>query len=52
MLGLDHPSLNWVKIAEGFGVPAVAVETAEAFAAELERALMQKGPRLIEAIIA
>ena len=51
MLGLDDPFLNWVKISEGFGVPAVAVDSAEALARELERALMHKGPRLIEAIM-
>ena len=51
LLSLDHPFLNWVKIAEGFGVPAVAVESAEILGVELERALTQKGPRLIEAII-
>ena len=52
MLGLDNPFLNWVKIGEGFGVPAVAVDRAEALARELERALMHKGPHLIEAIMA
>jgi acetolactate synthase-1/2/3 large subunit len=52
MLGLDHPFLNWVKIGEGFGVPAVAVESAHALACELERALLHKGPCLIEAIMA
>jgi acetolactate synthase I/II/III large subunit len=52
MLCLDNPFLNWVKISEGFGVPAVAVDSAEALAWELERALMHKGPHLIEAIIA
>jgi acetolactate synthase-1/2/3 large subunit len=52
MLGLDNPFLNWVKISEGFGVPAVAVDSAEALARELERALMHKGPHLIEAIMA
>jgi acetolactate synthase I/II/III large subunit len=51
MLALDHPFLNWVKIGEGFGVPAVAVDSAEDLARELERALTQNGPRLIEAII-
>jgi acetolactate synthase-1/2/3 large subunit len=49
MLRLDNPLLNWVKIGEGFGVPAVAVDSAEALARELERALMHKGPHLIEA---
>ena len=41
-----------VKIGEGFGVPSISVDTAEALARELEKALMQKGPRLIEAIMA
>jgi acetolactate synthase-1/2/3 large subunit len=51
MLRLDSPLLTWVKIGEGFGVPAVAVDSAEALARELERALMHKGPHLIEAIM-
>jgi len=52
MVHLDNPLLNWVKIGEGFGVPAVAVDSAESLARELQRALMHKGPHLIEAIIA
>lgn len=48
---LDRPFLDWVKIAEGFGVPGVAVETAEGLAREMERALAAPGPRLIEAIM-
>jgi acetolactate synthase-1/2/3 large subunit len=51
MTNLDHPYLDWVKIGEGFGVPSVAVDTAEALARELEKALVQKSPRLIEAIM-
>jgi acetolactate synthase-1/2/3 large subunit len=51
MSSLDRPSLDWVKIGEGFGVPSVAVDTAEALARELERALLQGGPHLIEAIM-
>jgi acetolactate synthase-1/2/3 large subunit len=51
MASLDRPSLDWVKIGEGFGVPSVAVDSAEALARELERALLQKGPRLIEAVM-
>jgi len=52
MASLDKPHLDWVKISEGFGVPAVAVETAEALAREIERGLANRGPRLIEAIMA
>jgi acetolactate synthase-1/2/3 large subunit len=51
MLRLDNPFLNWVKIGEGFGVPAVAVDSAETLARELERALTHNGPRLIEAVM-
>jgi acetolactate synthase-1/2/3 large subunit len=51
MTALDEPFLDWVKIGEGFGVPSVAVETAEGLSRELERALAEKGPWLIEAIM-
>ncbi len=51
MTGLDRPYLDWVRIGEGFGVPAVAVDSAPSLARELEKALAQKGPRLIEAIM-
>ena len=44
MLGLDDPFLDWVKTSEGFGVPAVAVDSAEALARHLERALMHRAP--------
>lgn len=51
MTSLDRPPLDWVRIGEGFGVPSVAVDTAEGLARELEKALSGKGPRLIEAIV-
>ena len=51
MMSLDDPHLDWVKIGEGFGVPSVAIDTADALARELEKALTRKGPRLIEAIM-
>lgn len=51
MTGLDNPYLDWVRIGEGFGVPSVAVESAEALHDALEEALRKKGPRLIEAIM-
>jgi acetolactate synthase-1/2/3 large subunit len=51
MTSLDEPFLDWVRIAEGFGVPAVTVATAETLSQELERALSEKGPRLIEAVM-
>ncbi len=51
MLELDSPSLDWVKIGEGMGVPSVAVDTAEGFHEALEKALGESGPHLIEATI-
>ncbi len=49
MMHLDNPTLDWVKIAEGHGVPANRATTAEEFHNELERALLSRGPYLIEA---
>jgi len=42
------PVPNWTQLARGFGVPAVAVEDAEGLWRELERALAEPGPHLIE----
>ena len=51
MLDLHNPEMNWVKIAEGFGMPASRATTAEEFAAQYADAMKHKGPRLIEAMI-
>src|SRR5205085_8689410 len=51
MLDLDQPALDWVRLAQGMGVEAVRVETAEAFGDALRAALGRKGPFLIEAVI-
>ncbi|OGP61923.1 MAG: hypothetical protein A2170_00140 [Deltaproteobacteria bacterium RBG_13_53_10] len=48
---LDGPAIEWTKIAQGFGVPAVTVDTAEALARELARALADPGPHLIEMLL-
>jgi acetolactate synthase-1/2/3 large subunit len=42
------PLPDWTQLARGFGVPAVAVEDAEGLWRELERALEEPGPHLIE----
>jgi acetolactate synthase I/II/III large subunit len=52
MMNLNKPSLDWVKIAEGQGVPASRATTAEEFHKQFEAALGTKGPRLIEAQLA
>lgn len=51
MLSLSGPEIDWVKLSEAQGVPAVACETAEDFDAALEKAMSEKGPRLIAAIV-
>ncbi len=45
---LKNPSIDWVNISQGMGVPAVYVDTAEQLAKELARALREPGPHLIE----
>ncbi len=50
-LDLTGPTLNFARLAQGMGVHAVRVETAEAFCQALEYALKQPGPHLIEAIV-
>jgi len=44
----ELPDIDWVRLSEGFGVPAVSVSTAEALIKEFEWALKERGPRLIE----
>ena len=36
---LSHPTIDWVALARGFGVPASRVETSDALVSGLERAL-------------
>jgi len=48
MLSLDRPDLDWVKLANGMGVPATRSTTAEEFNTQLARALATPGPSLIE----
>jgi acetolactate synthase-1/2/3 large subunit len=50
-LDLGRPDLGFVQIADGFGVPAARAETAEQFSAELEKAIAEPGPHLIEALV-
>jgi acetolactate synthase-1/2/3 large subunit len=51
MLDIAPPDIDFVALARGFGVRATRPETAEAFAADLERAFAEPGPHLIEAVI-
>ncbi len=51
LVGLADPAIDWVSLAKGMGVPGVRVDTAEDLTRELTRALAEKGPHLIEAIV-
>ena len=51
LLDLTPPTLDFVKIAEGMGVPARRVTTAEGLADALRWALSEPGPHLIEAVM-
>lgn len=51
LIGLTDPAIDWVRLAEGLGVPGARAETAESLAQELARALAEPGPRLIEAVL-
>jgi acetolactate synthase-1/2/3 large subunit len=45
---LSPPEIDWVRLAAGFGVPGVRVESAEDLAVAIRRALAEPGPHLIE----
>lgn len=51
MFDIEDPSLDFVAIASGHGVPGVRVTTGEALAGALETAAATPGPFLIEAVI-
>ena len=52
LLNLGDPSIGWVDLAKGLGVPGVRCETAEAFDAAFARAMGEPGPALIEVVVA
>lgn len=52
LFDLSRPELDFVRLAEGMGVPGVAVHTADEAVAALERANATPGPFLVEAVVA
>jgi acetolactate synthase I/II/III large subunit len=48
MLKIDRPTLDWVALAKGMGVPGRAVATADEFNKALAEGIAEQGPRLIE----
>ena len=51
MIELRDPNLDWVAIANGFGVEAGRAESIESFEILFADAMASSGPRLIEAVI-
>ncbi len=51
MLEIGRPDLDFVALASGMGVPATRATTAEEFTDQLERAIEEPGPALVEAVL-
>ncbi|MEM1086701.1 MAG: acetolactate synthase large subunit [Pseudomonadota bacterium] len=51
MLSIGGPDIDWVKLSESMGVPAVEATTAESFDDALAEAIAVPGPRLIAAVV-
>ncbi|MEL6323721.1 MAG: acetolactate synthase large subunit [Pseudomonadota bacterium] len=50
-LDLTNPALDWVKLAEGLGVPASRADTVKAFRAQFASAMNSAGPTVIEVLV-
>jgi acetolactate synthase-1/2/3 large subunit len=51
MLDIDRPTLDFVALARGMGVPGERVENMDEFNAALARGLAHRGPYLVEAVL-
>ena len=51
LLDLSRPDLDFVALGAGMGVPAGRARTADEFADQLQQALAEPGPHLIEAVV-
>jgi acetolactate synthase-1/2/3 large subunit len=51
MMDIGRPTLDFVQLAAGMGVPAARATTAAEFDRQLQEALAVTGPRLIEAVL-
>lgn len=51
MVDIGRPEIDWVKLSESMGVPAVAARTAGEFSTAFAEACGRPGPCLIEAIL-
>jgi acetolactate synthase-1/2/3 large subunit len=51
MLDIGRPDMNWVKLAEGLGVPATRASTTDEFIDQFRCGVNHRGPALIEAVL-
>jgi acetolactate synthase-1/2/3 large subunit len=51
LLDLHRPTIDFVSLARGMGVPAERATDAEGLAALLERSFSEEGPMLVEAVL-
>ncbi len=49
---LDYPPIDWATVSRGLGVPSATVHTAEQLILEVEHALNEEGPHLIDMVFA
>ena len=50
-LDLSRPDVDFVSLAQGFGVPSKRVDSADQLLKELERAIAEPGPHVIEVLV-
>jgi acetolactate synthase-1/2/3 large subunit len=50
LLDLSGPALDFTLLARSMGVPATRATTAEELVTQLERAIAEPGPRVVEAM--
>lgn len=48
LTSLDHPRIDWVGLAQSYGVPATRATTAQELAEQARAAFARRGPALIE----
>jgi len=52
MLEINRPEIDFAALARSLGVPATRATDAETFTSQLEQALAEPGPALVEAVLA
>ena len=50
-IDISRPTLDWVRLSEGMGVPATRAPTVAELTRQFREAIESRGPRLIEAVL-